>query len=152
VCLHPKMTLMPDQLGQQRATCAAWSPHHPHDLILIGTHQGHVVVVRLHQDVEALHTEAQSAASVCSNVKVAGGAMRCMAWAPAGAFPAEKDCKHLCVVGSSQGFLVIYDIRDPFQFALDLTTAPRSTLFFSNLQMLTPFLAPVYSMVKSNQG
>lgn len=122
VRLRPKVELSAEQLGEQRATCAAWSPHEPHDLILIGTHQSHVAVIRLKKTTE----ENGCAAAILSNVKLAGGAMRCVAWAHSEAFPDQDDCKHLCVLGSSQGFLVIYDIRDPFHVVLDLTTAPHS--------------------------
>lgn len=123
--ITPKVELTSEELCGQRATCAAWSPHHPHENVLIGTHEGTVVAVRL---AGALDAAAAPAATVYCSMQLCGASVRCLAWAPPHAFAestAEENAS-LFVVGAAQGFLGVYDTRDPGHVALDLTTAPRS--------------------------
>ena len=78
VTLKPKMEVPASRLSNESPTCAKWSPHAPHNELLVGTQWGTVAVIMLH---EALGAKAPSF-TVCSLIRTDISSIRCLAWAP----------------------------------------------------------------------
>jgi hypothetical protein len=131
ITLCPKICLTASDLGNQIPTAARWSPHFPHEHLIVGCIGGIVAVMRLDG---AATSEDCPGVTPLSLVKASGSGIRCLAWAPPEAFAASppEDSRNLFVAGGGQGFLAVFDMRDPLVPALDLTTGPRSTSLLSH--------------------
>lgn len=125
--LTPRLELTAADVAGETTTIARWSPHFPHEHVVVGTAGGTVAVFRLGGAADA--SEASGAVPV-SVVRIAPGAVRALAWAPPGAFRGAPpaDSRALFAVGAGQGFLAVFDMREPLTPAIDLATGSRSAL------------------------
>jgi hypothetical protein len=125
--LAPRIKLASQRLAGELATTAKWSPHFPHEHLLVGTVQGHVAVFILEGATDSSQTPAATAVSI---VRVCYSAIRCFAWAPPEAFAASPPAysRSLFAVAAGEGFMAVYDLRRPLTAVMDLTTGSRSAL------------------------
>jgi hypothetical protein len=112
------------ELSHEIPTTAKWSPHAPHDLVLIGTLSGTIAVVRLH----GAQGQKEPSHTVSSLVRTGPSAILCFAWSPA---PIQQEADHqsstMFCVCAGQSLVAIYDCKQPQSPVIDLSLGGQST-------------------------